>query len=106
MKIIFAGLRGSPFSNRAADVRQNAFAELFVELGYEVEIGNRFSRTKNNREFCRYKVMEPFRNVKARGKASFVFFLYPDVTFGTAKIATFPLFSAYRHHIRLFRPHY
>lgn len=73
MKITFVGLGGCPFSNRAADVRQNAFAELFVELGYEVEIINRFSRTKNNRQFSRYKVVEPFRNVKARGKASFVF---------------------------------
>ncbi len=74
MKISFVGLGGCPFSNRAADVRQNAFAELFVELGYEVEIINRFSRTKNNRRYSNYKVVEPFRNVKAKGKASFVFF--------------------------------
>ena len=32
MKISFVGLGGCPFSNRAADVRQNAFAELFVEF--------------------------------------------------------------------------
>lgn len=74
MKIAFVGLSGCPFSNRAADVRQNAFAEMFVELGHEVEIINRFSRIKNHTQYTHYKVVEPFRNVKARGKVSFVFF--------------------------------
>lgn len=95
MKITFVGLGGCPFSNRAADVRQKAFAELFVELGNEVEIINRFSRTKNNREFCRYKVVEPFRNVKARGKASFVFFYILTLLLEPLKL----LRSHYSRHI-------
>ncbi len=74
MKITFVGLGGCPFSNRAADVRQNAFAELFVSMGYEVEIINRFSRKKANRGFPRFKVVEPFRNIKAKGSFAYVFF--------------------------------
>lgn len=74
MKITFVGLGGCPFSNRAADVRQNAFAEMFVELGHEVEIINRFSTTKSDRLFSLFKVVEPFRSVKARGKATFILF--------------------------------
>lgn len=74
MKITFVGLGGCPFSNRAADVRQNAFAEVFVEMGYEVEIINRFSRTKAKTSFPLFRVVEPFPYIEAKGKFTFAFF--------------------------------
>ena len=61
MKIVFVGLGGVPFSNRATDVRLGAFADLFVDCGHEVEIINRFSMVKNTKA-KRYDIYEPFRD--------------------------------------------
>ncbi len=67
MKIVFVGLGGVPFSNRATDVRLGAFADLFVDCGYEVEIINRFSIVKNT-ETQRYDIYEPFRKISPSNK--------------------------------------
>ena len=74
MKIVFVGLGGVPFSNRAIDVRQKAFADLFVSLGYEVDIVNRFSSIKNKNEKTPYKIFEPFKKKVCKRRISFIFF--------------------------------
>lgn len=67
MKIVFVGLSGVPFSNRAADVRVGAFADLFVKCGYKVEIINRFSMIKNSEEKL-YRIYEPFKSLSPSNK--------------------------------------
>lgn len=60
MKIVFVGLAGVPFMNRAIDVRLGSFADLLNKCGYTVEIVNRFSPYKNTLESS-YIIYEPFR---------------------------------------------
>lgn len=74
MKIVFVGLGGVPFSKRAIDVREKAFADLFGSLGYEVEILNRFSSIKSDGAKTPFKIIEPFKNKVARGRVSFLFY--------------------------------
>lgn len=74
MKIVFVGLGGVPFSNRATDVRLEAFAELFINCGYEVEIINRFSTIKN-KDNKQYRIYEPFKSCSPHSFVGF-FLLY------------------------------
>ncbi len=74
MRIVFVGLGGVPFSNRAIDVREKAFADLFVSLGYEVDIVNRFSSIKNKKDKTPYKIVEPFRKKVCKRRISFIFY--------------------------------
>lgn len=74
MKIVFVGLGGVPFSKRAIDVRERAFAELFISLGYTVEIANRFSNVKNNEEKAPYEIYEPFKHVITTSKLGYLFY--------------------------------
>lgn len=74
MKIVFVGLGGVPFSNRATDVRLGAFADLLIECGFKVEIINRFSRIKDSKK-RRYRIYEPFKS-QSPSCLLFVFLLY------------------------------
>lgn len=73
MKIVFVGLDGVPFLNRAIDVRLGSFAELFVKCGYKVEIVNRFSSSKNDKEVP-YIIYEPFKKRKCGNPLTRLFY--------------------------------
>ena len=60
MRIVFLGLSGVPFSKRAIDVRLEASIHLFMKLGYDVDILNRYGSVPEDLVSDGYHVINPF----------------------------------------------
>lgn len=68
MRITFVGLSGVPFLKRAIDVRLNATIQLFLGLGYDVDVVNRFSVLKEDMPSGEFTLINPFHQFAGGGK--------------------------------------
>lgn len=72
MRITFVGLSGVPFLKRAIDVRLDATIQLFLGLGYEVDVVNRFSVINEDIPRGNYNLVNPFCRFAGVGRLKFV----------------------------------
>lgn len=72
MRITFVGLSGVPFLKRAIDVRLNATIQLFLDLGYDVDVVNRFTVVKDDITNEKFNLINPYSQSANVGKFKFL----------------------------------